>query len=140
MADRVAVFNQGRIEQVGTPEEIYERPRTAFVADFVGGSNVVEPATVASAGPATRRPASLRPEKIALLADRRRPPADAIVGRRHASAQVLYHGAMQRGRDRRPASGPLIVAVPAAAAGRRPGRSRPRRLRARRRCICMDDA
>ena len=46
MADRVAVFNEGRIVQVGAPEDIYERPRTRFVADFVGGSNVIEPATV----------------------------------------------------------------------------------------------
>ena len=43
MADRVAVFNEGRIVQVGSPEDIYERPRTRFVADFVGGSNVIEP-------------------------------------------------------------------------------------------------
>ena len=40
MADRVAVFNHGRIVQVGSPEDVYERPRTRFVADFVGGSNV----------------------------------------------------------------------------------------------------
>jgi iron(III) transport system ATP-binding protein len=36
MADRIVVMNHGVIEQVGTPEEIYRRPRTAFVADFVG--------------------------------------------------------------------------------------------------------
>jgi putative spermidine/putrescine transport system ATP-binding protein len=36
MADRVAVFNDGRIQQVGTPAEVYARPRTRFVADFVG--------------------------------------------------------------------------------------------------------
>src|SRR5262249_38599371 len=36
MSDRVAVFNQGRVEQLGTPEEVYERPATAFVAGFVG--------------------------------------------------------------------------------------------------------
>src|SRR5436190_5645473 len=66
MADRVAVFNQGRIVQVGSPEDIYERPRTRFVADFVGGSNVVEPATVA-AWCGTTKAASLRPEKIALV-------------------------------------------------------------------------
>src|SRR4029079_13055112 len=46
MADRVAVFNDGRIVQVGSPEEIYERPRTRFVADFVGGSNVIEASAV----------------------------------------------------------------------------------------------
>ncbi len=36
MADRIAVLNQGRIEQTGTPEEIYQRPATPFVADFMG--------------------------------------------------------------------------------------------------------
>jgi putative spermidine/putrescine transport system ATP-binding protein len=42
MSDQVAVFNEGRIEQVGAPEEIYERPATEFVAGFVGTSNIVE--------------------------------------------------------------------------------------------------
>src|SRR6202045_4567225 len=36
MADRIAVMNQGRVEQIGTPQEIYDRPRTMFVADFIG--------------------------------------------------------------------------------------------------------
>ncbi|MBI3288418.1 MAG: ABC transporter ATP-binding protein [Elusimicrobia bacterium] len=40
MSDRIAVFNQGRIEQVGTPGEIYEMPKTSFVADFIGGANI----------------------------------------------------------------------------------------------------
>jgi len=39
MADRIAVFRDGRLEQVGTPEDIYDRPATAFVADFIGTSN-----------------------------------------------------------------------------------------------------
>lgn len=43
MADRVAVFNEGRIVQAGSPEEIYDRPRTRFVADFVGSSNILPP-------------------------------------------------------------------------------------------------
>ena len=43
MADRVAVFNDGRIVQVGTPDEIYEKPATRFVASFVGSSNVMSP-------------------------------------------------------------------------------------------------
>src|SRR3954471_2115751 len=63
MSDRIAVFNLGRLEQVGTPEEIYERPATPFVADFIGTSNVVEgPAAATLFG----RPgaASLRPERI----------------------------------------------------------------------------
>jgi putative spermidine/putrescine transport system ATP-binding protein len=42
MSDRLAVFNQGRIEQIGAPAEVYERPANAFVAGFVGVSNVVE--------------------------------------------------------------------------------------------------
>jgi len=41
MSDRIAVFDQGRLQQVGTPEEIYERPANAFVARFIGLSNMV---------------------------------------------------------------------------------------------------
>jgi spermidine/putrescine ABC transporter ATP-binding subunit len=42
MADRIAVMNEGRIEQIGTPEEIYRRPASRFVADFIGESNFLE--------------------------------------------------------------------------------------------------
>ncbi len=67
MADRVAVFNEGRIAQIGTPAEVYDRPATRFVADFVGSSNVLPPAlTHAFGGPA--RWSSLRPEAIRLTA------------------------------------------------------------------------
>jgi spermidine/putrescine transport system ATP-binding protein len=45
MADRIAVMNQGHIEQLGPPEELYERPKTAFVAGFLGVSNLL-PGTV----------------------------------------------------------------------------------------------
>src|SRR5205814_2000539 len=41
MSDRIAVMHQGRIEQTGPPEEIYERPRTRFVADFLGVRNLL---------------------------------------------------------------------------------------------------
>ncbi|MCW0001060.1 ABC transporter ATP-binding protein [Pararhizobium sp. YC-54] len=41
MSDRIAVMNAGRIEQIGTPSEIYERPRTRFVAEFVGSANLL---------------------------------------------------------------------------------------------------
>jgi spermidine/putrescine transport system ATP-binding protein len=61
MSDRIAVLSQGRIEQVGTPEELYERPRTCFVADFLAVKNILE-VTVADvgAGKATlRTPAGL---------------------------------------------------------------------------------
>ena len=49
MSDRIAVMNRGRVEQIGAPEEIYERPTTTFVAGFIGVSNLM-PAMVASAG------------------------------------------------------------------------------------------
>ncbi|MBQ7431989.1 MAG: ABC transporter ATP-binding protein [Lachnospiraceae bacterium] len=42
MSDRIAVMNGGMLEQVGTPEEIYNHPRTRFVADFIGESNIME--------------------------------------------------------------------------------------------------
>ena len=65
MADRIAVFNHGQIMQTGTPEEIYRRPKTRFVADFVGSSNVLSPdLTRQLGGPAEW--ASLRPEDIRL--------------------------------------------------------------------------
>ena len=65
MADRIAVFSEGKIQQLGTPEEVYKRPKTRFVADFVGSSNVLPPDFVATLGFA-RSFASLRPEAIAL--------------------------------------------------------------------------
>ncbi|MFG2947934.1 ABC transporter ATP-binding protein [Streptomyces adustus] len=67
MSDRIAVFHQGRIEQVGTPAEIYERPATPFVASFVGTSNLLEgdTARLIVGTPGTY---SIRPEKIRVLA------------------------------------------------------------------------
>jgi putative spermidine/putrescine transport system ATP-binding protein len=55
MSDRLAVFNEGRMEQLGTPEEVYEHPTTEFVAGFVGISNVLE---------RDGRRFTVRPEKI----------------------------------------------------------------------------
>jgi len=65
MADRIAVFSEGRIQQLGTPEEVYKRPKTRFVADFVGSSNVLPPDFVESLGFGWHH-ASLRPEAITL--------------------------------------------------------------------------
>ena len=58
MSDRLAVFNQGRIEQVGAPAEVYERPGSEFIAGFVGVSNLLE---------RDGRRFTIRPEKIRLL-------------------------------------------------------------------------
>jgi putative spermidine/putrescine transport system ATP-binding protein len=63
MSDRVAVFNQGKIEQVGTPAQIYEEPATTFVAGFVGTSNLIEPAISQELIGVNAR-CSIRPEKI----------------------------------------------------------------------------
>jgi putative spermidine/putrescine transport system ATP-binding protein len=49
MSDRIAVFNRGKIEQIGTPREIYDQPRSRFVAQFIGETNLVE-GTLAEAG------------------------------------------------------------------------------------------
>jgi putative spermidine/putrescine transport system ATP-binding protein len=67
MADRVAVFNDGKVQQVGTPEEIYTRPVSRFVADFVGSSNVLAPDFVYWIV-GEKRWASLRPEAIHVMA------------------------------------------------------------------------
>ncbi|GAA2205407.1 ABC transporter ATP-binding protein [Nonomuraea monospora] len=64
MSDRVAVFDRGRIEQVGTPAEVYERPATAFVAGFVGTSNLISGAAaekiLGRSGTFSVRPEKLR--------------------------------------------------------------------------------
>ena len=63
MSDRLAVFNHGQIEQVGTPAEVYERPSTGFVAGFVGVSNVLS-GEVARAITGDEHAFTIRPEKI----------------------------------------------------------------------------
>jgi putative spermidine/putrescine transport system ATP-binding protein len=60
MSDRLAVFNEGRIEQIGTPAEVYEHPQTEFVAGFVGVSNVLD---------RDGRRFTVRPEKVHMLED-----------------------------------------------------------------------
>ncbi len=78
MSDRIAVFNHGRIEQVGSPAEIYEHPRTPFVAGFVGVSNLVsgEVATRITGRP---EPFSIRPEKIHLASQEENPGEDQYI-------------------------------------------------------------
>jgi putative spermidine/putrescine transport system ATP-binding protein len=65
MSDRLAVFDQGKVEQVGTPAEVYEFPSTAFVAGFVGVSNVLD-GEAARALTGSADPFTVRPEKIRL--------------------------------------------------------------------------
>src|SRR3990170_5274414 len=89
MSDRLAVFREGRVEQVGTPAEVYERPATAFVADFVGVSNVVG-GRLALVLTGSVRPFSIRPEKIRMLeAGGPRPPRPCAGGGRGKNAASL---------------------------------------------------
>jgi putative spermidine/putrescine transport system ATP-binding protein len=66
MSDRIAVFNEGSIEQIGTPQEVYEKPQTKFVASFLGVSNIFEGAAAKEIfGSPTM--VNIRPERIKLV-------------------------------------------------------------------------
>jgi putative spermidine/putrescine transport system ATP-binding protein len=104
MSDRIAVFNAGRIEQVGTPAEVYERPATAFVAGFVGTSNLIAGA-VAEKLLGRDGVYSVRPEKIRVLAGGDLDLAGGdlnadVSGEEHSAigtvADVVYAGAATR--------------------------------------------
>jgi spermidine/putrescine transport system ATP-binding protein len=139
MSDRVAVMNGGLLEQVGHPEEVYRRPRTAFVADFVGASNRL-PAhitrvdgngryTIAIDGAGTR-PASgpeglapgtpmilvVRPEELRLDADRIAP--DGLVA---TVIDVAFLGAQRTVRLESPQLGPLTATTVPGSETPRPG-------------------
>ncbi|TGD87930.1 ABC transporter ATP-binding protein [Mycolicibacterium sp. CH28] len=94
LCDRLAVFNNGRIEQVGAAREVYENPANRFVADFVGTSNVVDGAT-AEALIGRAGTFAIRPERILVLS-----PGDAVpVGMRTVTAEVaevVYAGPITR--------------------------------------------
>jgi putative spermidine/putrescine transport system ATP-binding protein len=94
MSDRLAVFNNGRIEQLGAPAEVYERPATPFVAGFVGTSNLlrgdVAQRVIGSAGTFT-----IRPEKIRLA------ETDGAVGAGETSATGTVRSVVYLGPDTR---------------------------------------
>jgi putative spermidine/putrescine transport system ATP-binding protein len=98
MADRVAVFNNGRLVQVGTPRDIYEHPQTRFVADFVGSSNVFDP-DFSARYCGKRGWISIRPESIKIgprgihTADGRRLDGRTPEG---TITSILYQGPMTR--------------------------------------------
>ena len=94
MSDRLAVFNRGRIEQVGAPADVYERPATRFVAGFVGTSNLLRD-EAAERILGTRGTFTIRPEKIRLGAP------DAAVGPDEASATGTIRDVVYLGPDTR---------------------------------------
>jgi len=109
LSDRIAVLRGGRIEQIGTPSDIYERPRTAFVADFVGDTNLLAGEVIGRDGNAlvletaaglllrasgdlagaSQAIASIRPEKIALTTEPLPQVDNCFAGRLR---QTLYLG------------------------------------------------
>ena len=112
MSSRIAVFNQGRIEQVGTPREIYDHPTTSFVAGFVGTSNLLSPALsqrLLGVGEAH----SLRPERIRVVHEHVGETEISMAG---TITDVQYLGADCRIRvqldDADPEQGHLLASVP----------------------------
>jgi putative spermidine/putrescine transport system ATP-binding protein len=94
MSDRIAVFNEGRIEQVGPPADVYEHPQSEFIAGFVGVSNVLE---------RDGRRYTVRPEKIDLIDDGREPPtglhveSGVVSDVQYVGPITRYHVALDRG-------------------------------------------
>jgi putative spermidine/putrescine transport system ATP-binding protein len=77
MSDRIAVFSQGKIEQIGSPAEVYEHPATPFVAGFVGTSNLIE-GEMARRITGSESRFSIRPEKIHLASRQDKVESDAF--------------------------------------------------------------
>jgi putative spermidine/putrescine transport system ATP-binding protein len=94
MSDRMAVFNEGRIEQIGTPADVYEHPQTEFVAGFVGISNLLE---------RDGRRVIIRPEKIHMRVD------DGGSGEPGTVRDVVYAGMVTRYIVDLDAGGDLVV-------------------------------
>ncbi len=116
MAGRVAVFRDGRMEQLDAPRDLYVRPRTAFVARFVGSANVVE-GELARRITGAARSFAIRAEAIEVLATGAPVPAGAL-SCEGVLEDLHYHGATSRWHVRTDA-GPVLAAVrpEAAAAG-----------------------
>ena len=138
MSDRLAVMAGGRVEQVGTPSEVYENPATAYVADFLGAANVLDVevlgpsdgpgeagetlfrldgAVLRSAGPVhAPGPAKLvvRPERVALSAGKG--TADNVL--QGVVDRLVYRGASTEVMVRTAASTSLVALLPAGEAGR----------------------
>ena len=98
MSDRIAVMDKGRVLQVGTPEDVYERPATRFVADFLGEANLLDAEIVAggarvagvvvcvetAAAAGAKATLALRPERVSLADD-----GDGLPG---VVEEVIYAG------------------------------------------------
>jgi putative spermidine/putrescine transport system ATP-binding protein len=92
LSDRIAVFNAGRIEQLGTPYEVYEQPASAFVAGFVGTSNVLSGSS-AEALYGESGTFAIRPERVRLANGTADPGEVQTTG---TVTEVVYAGAETR--------------------------------------------
>jgi putative spermidine/putrescine transport system ATP-binding protein len=102
MSDRVAVFNNGQIEQVGPPVEIYDRPTTEFVAGFVGVSNLIQH---------DGRQVAIRPERVQLLPVGSASPPDSVVSP-GTITEAVFLGMMTRYTVALAAGGTLVAVRP----------------------------
>ncbi|MEF2070312.1 ABC transporter ATP-binding protein [Consotaella aegiceratis] len=119
MSDRIAVMNGGRVEQIGTPAEIYNQPRTRFAADFIGDTNLMSGTIVtengvlrlrcddgillpAPAGASGRVDCALRPEKVVLARAGEADPERGVAGRIETAnflgGSILYRVELGEGR------------------------------------------
>jgi putative spermidine/putrescine transport system ATP-binding protein len=124
MADRVAVFNKGKIEQLAAPRVLYAQPATAFVARFVGSANVVEDAAVALAISGVARPFAVRSEHVSAMPEQSSAPPGSVTAVGEVLA-VQFHGAISHWQVKLDAGAQFSAAIPEeqspAAAGLRVG-------------------
>ena len=127
MSDRVVILDDGRVSQIGTPEEVYERPANLFVAGFLGEANLLPardgavPALGAGTSGAAQGTAVVRPEQLALT--------DAGSGRPGTVTDASFQGTRMRLGVRLESGETMIVSAPVDAAGDRPGRGDPVHVR-----------
>jgi putative spermidine/putrescine transport system ATP-binding protein len=108
MSNRIAVFNKGRIEQVGTPREIYDHPATAFVAGFVGISNVLT-AERSQQLFGIAEPHSVRPERLRVVQHETAEGEISVAG---VVSDIQYLGADCRVRAQLDDGTSMIASVP----------------------------
>lgn len=108
LSDRIAVFRDGRVEQLGTSQEVYEQPASEYVASFVGTSNLLDDATSQRL---LGRPGAhaLRPEKVALHAAGSAPGSAGLVAAPGVVTESIYLGTGHRVHVRLDDGTPLVV-------------------------------
>jgi len=103
LSDRIAILDQGRIMQVGPPQEVYERPGTAFAATFLGDANILEgephgvgiqlaDGTLIAAATAGANKVAVRPEKIVVVVDEATLAAEFVNRLKGTVQQAIYSG------------------------------------------------